>query len=208
MDHRGTKGIKWGHQNIWGGNSGLVNHFILQRWYTGDIAVDGALWLSKISLFPAIGYIIPKVKYKTSERVGLKELIKRWRKEEHLSAKWKRVKSMSEERSGEASWTIQLFWRIPKGSHLRGTLPLFVTRSKWGHQSQSQARIKEESWGVAIPVKFSLVSTWGQEIDYSARERTYSRLQCGGPRVAMPAIALPGPGNLRGAYNSEYRGGS
>jgi len=41
---------------------------------------------------------------------------------------------------------------------------LFVTRSKWGHQSWSQARIKEESWGVAIPVKFSLVSIWGQEI--------------------------------------------
>jgi len=57
----------------------------LQRWYTGDIAVDGALWLSKISLFPAIGYIIPKVKYKTSERVGLKELIKRWRKETFIS---------------------------------------------------------------------------------------------------------------------------
>ena len=39
------------------------------------------------------------------------------------------------------------------------TPPLFFTRSKWGHQSQSQARIKGQSWGVAIPVKFSLVST-------------------------------------------------
>jgi len=34
--------------------------------------------------------------------------------------------------------------------------------------------------------------------DYSAMERTYSRSQCGGPRAAMPAIALPGAGHLRG----------
>ena len=36
--------------------------------------------------------------------------------------------------------------------------------------------------------------------DYSAMERTYSRSQCGGPRAAVPAIALPGPGDPRLAH--------